>query len=579
MQNALVTIIAACSILIGAYSYWKSKKLSRDIVASETELKSRMYELSILKELGDKIGYSLNVQKIVDVITGSLNQFIDYSTVSYMLVDPAKIVFKADLQSSVSRQFVDDIKNRMRDSLSALLDKKLDTIPVEEALTGAMLKESNEPVRSFFNIPLVIGGNVVGVLTVAHIKPGLYHEEEMTILYKIVNQASQAVTQLEEVVKTEEGKLNAMVESMGDGIVMTDKDYRVAVVNPAAKFIIGLPNKNDVTIFDFIDHLEGKFDIRGKLEESITLGKIFSADEVAIGGGFFQILVAPVKGSHGTIKGETVAGVVIFHDVTKERQVEKMRDQFTSMIVHELRSPLGNMKKIGEIMKEESIRQDKKAYDEYVQMFSQSSSDMLDIVNDLLDVAKLEAGKFEVSKRKANIKEIIEDRIKFFDTTSRSAKIELAPVFGREIPEDILIDPLRISQVLGNLISNAIKFSRPGGRVFVQAFMHRNGQDLEREAAEAGISWFKDIENKLPNDYADTLVIAITDTGEGISKENRGKLFNKFEQFGSGNRVDKPKGTGLGLVIVKGIIEAHGGTIGAVSEEGIGSTFYFTIKS
>ena len=90
---------------------------------------------------------------------------------------------------------------------------------------------------------------------------------------------------------------------------------------------------------------------------------------------------------------------------------------------------------------------------------------------------------------------------------------------------------------------------------------------------------FKDTENKLPNDYADTLVIAITDTGEGISKENRGKLFNKFEQFGSGNRVDKPKGTGLGLVIVKGIIEAHGGTIGMVSEEEIGSTFYFTIKS
>jgi len=151
-------------------------------------------------------------------------------------------------------------------------------------------------------------------------------------------------------------------------------------------------------------------------------------------------------------------------------------------------------------------------------------------------------------------------------------------VFGREIPEDILIDPLRISQVLSNLISNAIKFSRPGSKVFVQAFMHRNGQDLEREAAEAGISWFKDIENKLPNDYADTLVIAITDTGEGISKENRSKLFNKFEQFGSGNRADKPKGTGLGLVIVKGIIEAHGGTIGVVSEEGIGSTFYFTIK-
>lgn len=578
MQNALVIIIAAFSILAGAYSYWKSKKLSREIAASETELKRRMYELSILKELGDKIGYSLNVQKIVDIITGSLNQFIDYSTVSYMLVGPAKIVFKTDLQSSVSRQFVDDIKNRMRDSLSALLDKKLDAIPIEEALTGAMIQESAEPVRSFFNIPLVIGGNVVGVLTVAHIKPGLYHEEEMTILYKIVNQASQAVTQLEEVVKTEEGKLNAMVESMGDGIVMTDKDYRIAVINPSARFIIGLPQKNDITIFDFIDHLEGKFDIRGKLEESIALGKVFLADEVAIAGGFFQILVAPVKGSRGTIKGEIVGGVVIFHDVTKERQVEKMREQFTSMIVHELRSPLGNMKKIGEMMKEESTRQNKNLYDEYVQMFYQSSSDMLDIVNDLLDVAKLDAGKFEISKRKASIQEIVLDRIKFFDTTSRDAKIELVGVFGKEIPNDVLLDPLRISQVLGNLISNAIKFSRPGGKVFVQTFMHQRGRDLEQEAQEAQISWFRGASNKLTNDYTDTIVVAVTDTGEGISKENMGKLFNKFEQFGSGNRVDKPKGTGLGLVIVKGIIETHGGTIGVVSEEGVGSTFYFTIK-
>lgn len=578
MENVLVMVVAGLSTFIGAYSYWKSKRLSRDVIAGERELKERMYELSILKELGDKIGYSLNVQKIVDVITGSLNQFIDYSTVSYMLIDPAVIVFRTDIQIPVSRQFLDDIRLRMRDSLSALLDKKIDSIPIKETVTGAMIKESSEPVRSFFNIPIVIGGNVVGVVTVAHTKPGLYREEEMTILYKIVNQASQAVTQLEEVVKTEEGKLNAMVETMKDGIVMTDKDYRIAVVNPAAKTIIGLPDKNEITIFDFIDHLEGKFDMRGKLEESIALGKVFSSDEVGIGGRFFQVLVSPVKGSTGTNKGETVAGVVIFHDITQERQVEKMREQFTSMIVHELRSPLGNMKKIGEIMKEESIRQDKKIYDEYVQMFYQSSSDMLDIVNDLLDVAKLESGKFEISKRKANIKEIIEDRIKFFDTTSQSAKIELAGTYGKDIPNEVLLDPLRISQVLSNLISNAIKFSRPGGKVFVQTFIHRNGKDVEQEAEEAHVVWFKNGQRKLPVDYGDVLVVAVTDTGEGIAQENMGKLFNKFEQFGSGNRVDKPKGTGLGLVVVKGIVETHGGMIGVVSEEGVGSTFYFTIK-
>lgn len=578
MQNALLTIIASFSILIGGYSYWRSKRLEHHAAAHEAESKRRMYELAILKEIGDRAGYSLNTQKIVDVITGSLNQFLNYSTVSYMLLKPGKILFKADLEAPVSREFIDDIRERMKASLSALLDKNLDGMTIDETITGAMVGESSDPVRSFFNIPLVIGGNAVGVLTVAHIKSGLYQEEEMTILYKIVNQASQAVTRLEEVVKAEEGKLNAMVESMNDGIVMTDRDYRIAVVNPAAKFIIGLPNKKEITIFDFIDNLEGKFDIKGKLEESILLGKMFAGQDIAIGGGIFQIFVSPVRRNETPLKREIVGGVVIFHDVTKERAAEKMRDQFTSMIVHELRSPLGNMKKIGEIMHEESIRQDKKVYDEYVSMLYQSSSEMLAIVNDLLDVAKLEAGKFEVSKRKTNIKDLIEERIKVFDTTSRDAKIELVRVFGGDISSEEEFDPLRISQVLSDLISNAIKFSHPGGKVFVQAFVHHKGRIVEEEASAAGVNWFKDEREKLPKDYDDALIIAVTDTGEGISKENIGKLFNKFAQFGSGTRADKPKGTGLGLVIVKGIVEAHGGLCGVVSEEGIGSTFYFTIK-
>ena len=402
MENALLTIITAISLLIGGYSYWKNKKLAKSIRESEEELRRRMYELSILKELSDRTGYSLNVQKVIDVITGSLGQLIDYSAVSYALLRPGNIVFKTNLKEAVSREFIDDVKKRMVASLSALLDKNLSTLSVDETVVGAVGEGVPlKPVNSFFNIPIVIGGNVDGVITVAHTKPGLYEEREMTILYKIVNQASQAVTRLEEVVKTEEGKLNAMVESMSDGILMTDMDYRIAVINPTAKAIIGVPNKKEVTIFDFIDHLEGKLDIRGKLEESITLGKIFMVDDVVLFGGIFQILVSPVKNNQGGVS-ETIGGVVIFHDVTRERQAEKLREHFTSMIVHELRSPLGNMKKIGEIMKIDSTRQDKKVYDEYVQMFYESASEMLDIVNDLLDVAKLDAGKFEINKYNGN---------------------------------------------------------------------------------------------------------------------------------------------------------------------------------
>lgn len=580
MQNFLLFVLVIASLSAGAYSFLRSRRLSASVRAGEEELRRRVYELSILKELADRTGYSLSVQKIVDVISGSLSQLIDYSTVSYVLLEPSKIAFKIDLRSSVSRAFVDDVRGRMIASLQALLDRNLGKIPVDETVTGMIASGTPHDageVRSFFNIPLVIGGNAVGVLTVAHTRPGLYRDEEMTILYKIVNQASQAVSRLEEVVRAEEGKLNAMVEGMQDGMVMTDLDYRIAVVNPAAKAIVGIPAEKETTIFDFIDNLEGVFDIRGKLEESIMFGKVFPSHEYMIRDRIFEVTVMPVKGSRGAREAETLGGAVIFHDVTAERKAERMREHFISMIIHELRSPLGNLKKIGEIMRVDSIRTDKAVYDEYIGMVYQSSSEMLDIVNDLLDVAKIEAGKFEIRKQKADICDVVRERIRFFDTAARDAKIELAEVFAGH-PLSAEFDPLRMSQVLTNLISNAVKFSRSGGKVFVQAFPHERGRKVSQEAKRAGITWFDDGEEKIPSEYPDAIVVAVTDTGEGISLEDKAKLFNKFEQFGTGQRSDKPKGTGLGLAIAKGIVEAHGGMIGVASEKGVGSTFYFTIK-
>jgi len=225
MENIAIIVLASFSVAVGAFSYWKSRSLRSALQAREVDTQRRMYELAILKELGDRIGYSLDVQKIVDIITGSLRQFVQYSAVSYMLLEPEKIVFKMHLEQSVSRGFVDDVRQRMLDSLSALLSKEFKKEFVEETLSGAILvEELGEPVRSFFNIPLVIGDKAVGVLTVAHTKSGLYKEEEMTILYKITKQASDAVTRLHNVVKTEQAKLSAMVESIYEGIVMTDND-------------------------------------------------------------------------------------------------------------------------------------------------------------------------------------------------------------------------------------------------------------------------------------------------------------------------------------------------------------------
>lgn len=545
----------------------------------EKEMGRRMYELAILKELGERIGYSLNVQNIVDVITSSLHQFIEYNAVSYMLIGPEKILFKVHLEKSVSRSFIDDVKNRMLTSLSALLGTEFSSRQVEELLSGAILiDEVQDPVRSFFNIPLIIGEKVVGVLTVADTVEGLYKEEEMTILYKITKQASQAVSRLQEVVETEQKKLSSMVESMTEGVIMTDNDYRLIVVNPTAKKIIGADEKKDLTIFDFIDNLGGAYDIRGRLEESVKLDKVIIAENVLIKDKYYQIFVSPVKSTG--IKGEEVlGGVVIFHDITHEKELERLREDFISMMVHELRAPLGNVNKFLELLEGGTLKSKSTDYKEMINMVSSGTAGMLELINDMLDAAKLEAGKFEITKAQADIKKVVLDRLHFFALSAKSAKVKLLSEFDTALPEAVSADAGRIAQVLNNLLSNAIKFTNPGGSVSVQAILHHANGNLEKEAKEAGITWFISSESKEVSDMPECMLISVTDTGRGIPGKVISELFSKFRQVqsGSASTNGRERGTGLGLVIAKGIVEAHGGRIGVASREGSGSTFYFTL--
>lgn len=574
VYNLFAIIFFPTVFIVGFFAYLRDRSLKKNLEKREEEMRRKMYELSILKELGDRMGYSLNTQNIVDIITNSLHQFIEYSAVSYMLLEPEKIIFKVHLEKSVSKKFVGNIRDRMIGSLSALLSADLQKMRIEEVLSGAILVEDlDEPVKSFFNIPLVIAGKVVGVLTVSDIEPGLYKEEEMTILYKITNQASDAVTRLQEVVKTEQSKFNAMVESMTEGVVMTDNDYRIMVVNPAARKAVGLDNKPELTIFDFIDKLQGKFGFREKIEESVKLDKILISEEVSLQERFFQISTAPVKSATGLNKLETVGCIVIFHDITSEKEVQKIKEDFTSMIVHELRSPLNTMKKMIDLIRENSLG--KKQQSDYFHMMHKSSSDMLELIDNLLDMAKVEAGKFQIQKQPSDIKQTVAGRISFFKTTAKDAKIKLISHFSNDIPENINFDPTTIAQVLNNLISNAIKFNKEKGTVDVQVLLHKNGRDIRKEISAADISWF--LKNKITEfeKLQDSLVVAVTDMGVGIAQDQTGKLFSKFSQAKT-TFIKKP-GTGLGLAIIRDIIDSHGGIVGVESVEGEGSTFYFTI--
>lgn len=557
--------LAIYSVVVLIFIWIENRRMRHNLQAKEHEMQRRMYEVSILKELGDRIGYSLNVQKIVDVITGSLRKLLDYSTVSYLLfADEGRVVFHCTLEESVNKQFIESIRAQMVAALGALSGREIKPDDIDESISGTITDEMNKSgIKSFFNIPVVINGQPVGILNISSTRPGLYKEEEMTILYTIMNQASAAVSRLETILNQEKGKLNSMVESMADGVVMVDTRNRLLVINPAAKQMLGIA-KEQPNIFDVLDTLSSKMDLRTKIEESIRNDKLMAEDQIKIADRVFGVLISPVKDE----LNEPLGAVVLFHDITKEKAVEKMRDDFTSMMVHELRSPLTGIRSIANLLKEDKIKNEQKKYNEFIELIVSNSGSMLELVNDLLDVAKLEAGKFQVLKRPTNIADLIKMRVQSFATLAADAKLALESKV-EEGMAPMMLDDNKIGQVLNNFLSNAIKFTKEG-KVTVSGFTIKKGETLTKKLAALGLTWpgVKEITAD-----ADQLVLAVTDTGMGISEEQLAKLFNKFTQLEQTAHSEK-KGTGLGLVITKGISESHGGHAGVFSEEGKGSTFY-----
>jgi PAS domain S-box-containing protein len=562
--------LAIYTVIVVVFIWWENRKMRQSLMKKELEMQRRMYEVSILKELGERIGYSLNVQKIVDVITGSLRRLLPYSTVSYMLLgDEGRMIFHCVLEESVNKKFVDDVRMRMVESFSALLSREIKIEELDESISGTVTDETNKSlVKSFFNIPVVINNQPVGILNVSSTQEGLYKEDEITILYTIMNQASTAVSKLENILSQEKGKLNSMVESMADGVFMVDVRNRLLVINPAAKDMLGI-DKDQPNMFDVLDALASRIDIRTKIEDSLRQNKLIVEEKFALNDKVLRVLISPVKDA----EDKPLGAVVLFHDVTKESAIEKMREDFTSMMVHELRSPLTGIRSIANLLREDKIKNEQKKYQDFIDLIVTNSASMLDLVNDLLDVAKLEAGKFQIMKKDTDPSKLLKQRAESFGALAADNQLKLEVVQDPNLPS-VPMDESKVGQVLNNLLSNAIKFTKAGGKIVISGFVLNKGEELMQKASKLGMIWPGVKEDIKFNQ--NLLIMAVTDTGMGIPEGEMDKLFNKFTQLEQSVGSEK-KGTGLGLVISKGVVEAHGGKIGVFSELEKGTTFYFTI--
>lgn len=519
----------------------KTKKLLEE---REKVQKQRIYQISILKEIQDRIGYSLDVEKVIDVITGSLRNLFPYSSASSFVIREDKLIFKTYIEEQVSHAFLSQVKASMLASLSALIPNLPSNI--DERLAGIPLDETNaKPLASFFHIPLIIGNNVVGLINVSSTHPDLYKEDEMTILYQITGQASSALSNLQEVLDTEKGKLTAMISGLADGVFMIDKENNLSIINQAAKDLLGIA-KDSPTFFDVMGAMYPSIDLPTKINLSLSQSVSHEEKEVKVADKILQVFITPVL----TIEAgrqKAIGASVLLHDITTEKNIAQIKEDFTSMMVHELRAPLTAIKDSSELILTDQDKLQKEEREKFLKIINNQSEVLLSQIGQVLDAAKIEAGRFTIQRSEQNLKKIIDERVETFNLAAKKQNISLVQDV-QELP-NVSIDPLRISQVLNNLISNSLKFTPSGGTVTIST------------KTEAGF-----------------VKISVTDTGLGIPLENQKNLFSKFYQVASPTPGLK-KGTGLGLYLVKGIVEAHGGKVSLESSEGRGTTISFTLPA
>jgi signal transduction histidine kinase len=543
----VIDLIMLVVVVTGyVYSSLRERKFLRQEAGQALTLQQRAYQTQVLKEISERIGYSLDTNKIVDIITNSLGNLLSYDTVSYMMVeDDGGVVFKCQVENTVNHEFIEQVKEKMLLSYSTILNKEIKPKKIDESITGNILDENLKVgVKSFFNLPVVISGKLVGIITVASSEGGRYGEEQASILYAITNQAATAVSKLQSILESEKGKLSAIIYSLADGIITVDLNFQLKVYNPAVKDILEIQTQKSLTMFDIVDSLAGKVDIRTKIEQALSENKPLFVPEVILKDKALELTVSPVKDN----LGEIIAATVVFHDITSEKSLEKVRQEFTAMMVHELRAPLTAVRWSSESLLKNlaSVKPgaDGAKVKDTVITIETASNNMLELVNDLLDVSKIEAGKFELNTQPYDLVEVIKEQAKAFEPQAQIKHLNINIIAPQKFV--LKFDRVRIMQVLGNLLSNAIKYT-DSGQI-----------DLTVE------------------EQPDKAVVSVKDTGIGIPREDLGQLFSKFKQLQSGDR--SRKGTGLGLVVCKGIIETHNGKIWAESEgENLGSSFHFSL--
>ncbi len=492
----------------------------RDLVLLETNratasLKQRLDELEILTRLGRTITGSLDLDAVLSAVVDAAVELTGAEEGSLLLVDEDT----GELYMRASKNFNEDFVRTFR-------------LPTQDTLAGSVLR-TGEPVvidekspqkittsylvHSLAYVPLSLHGHTFGVLGIDNrIEHAPLKEHDTKLLLALAEYAVIAIANagLYANIKRERNKLETVLTSIQDGVIVMDQDQRLILVNEVAAGAFGLELKNALgrNYHEVIEHKElldllsrTTRSLGGPVELPVADGRVFSA------------LLTPVP---------SIGVALTLHDITNLKKLDRIKSDFVSTVSHDLRSPLTAILGYVELIERAGSVNDTQR--DFIRRVQFSVQNITSLINDLLDLGRIEAG-FDTRKEAVMLDQLIRLAAENFRKTAGEKQIALVVDVPASLPR-ILANPIQMRQMVDNLLDNALKYTRAEGTVTIRAGLAQN-----------------------------QIVLQVNDTGIGIPAMDLPYIFDKF--YRGVNANNETTGTGLGLSIVKSIVENHGGRI------------------
>ncbi|MGB7442184.1 MAG: ATP-binding protein [Coleofasciculaceae cyanobacterium] len=347
----------------------------------------------------------------------------------------------------------------------------------------------------------------------------------------------------------EKQRSEAIIRSIGDGLVVVDAEFKIIAINPSAAKILQTDTQQAIG-HHFLD-ITNKQELYQLIKTTAQTGKApqldenqsIIASEEESKTHYYKLAITPV-----TTEEKWVLGVVILlQNVTKLKELDSLKSEFVATASHELRTPLTGMAMSINLLLETAQEKLSEREQELLQAAGEDVERLRALVSDLLDLSKIESGRIEMDFAPIGASLLLERAVSTLKIQAQEKNIELIQQKLDNERGQVKADPNKIIWVLTNLISNALRYTKPGGRIEISA-----------------------------KERSDWVYLSVADNGAGIPLEYQGKIFDKFVQVKTDQTVG---GSGLGLTICKEIVHAHGGTIWVESTVGQGTKFTFTLPA